>query len=296
MELNTNLTNETLDNMYDYMNNVFLNPTIFIIILAITVAYLLFFSTLGKNNLNTNSMGTDIASFSSSTLNSTSATVSSSTGKTIGLIIAGVIIFFLLINVVKYFLQVDIIASLKNVFTNKPEIDIIVDQGRLHPSTVPKIRLKKQVFNIPGNTYSYADAKSLCSAYNSKLATYKQIEDAYKNGAEWCNYGWSDGQLALFPTQQKTYDGLQEIEGHEHDCGRPGINGGYMSNDKIKYGVNCYGYKPKITEESREIMDSTTPFPKTYKDIAMEKRVEYWKDKLDEILVSPFNYDSWSRL
>ena len=43
---------------------------------------------------------------------------------------------------------------------------------------------------------------------------------------------------------------LQKRKGHKHDCGRPGINGGYIGNTNIKYGVNCYGYKPKITDNS----------------------------------------------
>jgi hypothetical protein len=44
------------------------------------------------------------------------------------------------------------------------------------------------------------------------------------------------------------------------------------------------------------LMSNTTPYPKTEKDIAMEKRVEYWKSKLSDILVSPFNYNQWSRV
>ena len=152
------------------------------------------------------------------------------------------------------------------------------------------------MFNIPGNDYVYPDAKALCSAYGSRLATYKEVEDSYKGGAEWCNYGWSEGQMALFPTQQKTFDTLQKIEGHENDCGRPGVNGGYMKNPAVRYGVNCYGYKPQMTPEEEDLMANNTIYPKTKKDIAMEERVTYWKDKLKEILVSPFNHNSWSKI
>ena len=28
------------------------------------------------------------------------------------------------------------------------------------------------------------------------------IIEAYKKGAEWCNYGWTQGQLATYPTQK----------------------------------------------------------------------------------------------
>jgi hypothetical protein len=101
--------------------------------------------------------------------------------------------------------------------------------------------------------------------------------------------------MALFPTKKKTFDKLQTINGHEHDCGRPGINGGYIANPKIKFGVNCYGHKPKMTNEEEQLMETTTPYPESAKDIAFQKRVDYWRNKIDDILVSPFDYKNWSR-
>ena len=86
---------------------------------------------------------------------------------------------------------------------------------------------------------------------------------------------------------------MQKIPGHENDCGRAGINGGYIANPNVKFGVNCYGYKPKITNEEEELMKTATPYPESAKDIAFQKRVDYWKNKVDEILVSPFNYSTW---
>jgi hypothetical protein len=190
-------------------------------------------------------------------------------------------------------------AYLKNLFTNKPEIDVVVNQTQPQPQpnpSIPEIKFRKQVFNIPGNYYSYNDAKALCSAYGANLATYQQIESSYKNGAEWCNYGWSDGQMALFPTQQQTFNNLQKIKGHEHDCGRPGINGGYIANPQVKFGVNCYGNKPKITQDEEELMKTASPYPQTMQDIEFQKKVDYWKNKINEILVSPFNYNVWGEL
>ena len=55
---------------------------------------------------------------------------------------------------------------------------------------------------------------------------------------------WYTQFYPLFPTQKSTYDKLQEIEGHENDCGRPGVNGGYIDNPNVRFGVNCYGVKP----------------------------------------------------
>ena len=49
--------------------------------------------------------------------------------------------------------------------------------------------------------------------------------------------------MALYPINQ-TWKKFQKIEGHEHDCGRPGLNGGYIKNPNVRFGVNCYGTNP----------------------------------------------------
>ena len=86
----------------------------------------------------------------------------------------------------------------------------------------------KEVFHIGDNIYTYNEAKMICNAYDGELADYSQVENAYKSGAEWCSYGWSKGQMALYPTQKLTYEKLKKIPGLENSCGRPGINGGYI--------------------------------------------------------------------
>ena len=154
----------------------------------------------------------------------------------------------------------------------------------------------EQVFNVPGNYYNYSNAKAVCNAYGARLAKYDEIENTYKNGGEWCNYGWSEGQMALFPTQAKTYDLLQGVKDHEHDCGRPGINGGYIANPEVRFGVNCYGNKPHMTKEDEEYMDAVHPIPQTQEDAAFQKNVDYWKTQVDQMVVAPFNYDTWSKI
>ena len=291
MEDSTNTLSSDLgtvaNNTYDYINNLLLNPSVIIILVVVLILYLVLFMSLGNNE-----PSPSISSISSSSSNDA---VSSGI---ITIILVAFFVVLIIINGLQYFFGLDIIAKLKNIFTEKPEVDIIVDQSRLEAikAPVPEILIRKQVFNIPENDYIYPDAKALCSAYGARLATYKEVEETYKDGGEWCNYGWSDNQMALFPTQQKTYDKLQKIKGHENDCGRPGINGGYIANPKVKFGVNCYGYKPRMNSTEEELMATEPLYPKTLKDIAMENRVNYWKDKLSSILVSPFNHNTWSRL
>jgi uncharacterized membrane protein len=261
-------------NMYNYLNSYILNPMVFIIILLIVVAYYVFSSSLYNV---TSGLGNDYNGNSS----------------IMGILIAAILIVLILVNAFQYFFSINVTAYITDLFSPTTKIDIVVDQSTYQATSVPEIRFKKQVFNISGNYYNYENAKAVCQAYGAELASYDQIEKAYNSGAEWCNYGWSTNQLALFPTQSKTYNHLQTIKGHENDCGRTGINGGYIANPNVKFGVNCYGNKPKITSEEDQLMKISSPYPETVKDINFQKRVDFWKNKIDEILVSPFNYNTW---
>ncbi len=262
---------------YSYVNNLVSNPSVIFIFVIVLLVYVLIFMSLGGQ---------------------TEGNISNSSTGVLPILFIIIFIILVLINGLQYFFGIDIMTKLTNVFTGNPELDITIDTSNIDAlkAPIPEIFIKPQVFNIPDNTYVYSDAKALCSAYGARLATYKEVEDTYNKGGEWCNYGWSDGQMALFPTQEKTFNELQKIEGHENDCGRPGVNGGYISNPMVKFGVNCYGYKPKMNLTEEMLMATEPIYPKTMKDIAMEKRVNYWKDKLSEILVSPFNHTSWSRV
>jgi hypothetical protein len=193
----------------------------------------------------------------------------------------------------QYLFNVNINAEVKNLFSDKPEIDIEVNQP-YNNAAFPVLKMQKQVFNIPGNYYTYDDAKAICDAYGSRLASYNEMEEAYNKGAEWCVYGWSDNQMALFPTQKETWQKLQKVKGHEKDCGRPGVNGGYIDNAKTKYGVNCYGHKPPMTAEAAKLMQQTPIYPKNMNDIRHQERVDHWRSKITDILVAPFNHDAWS--
>uniref|UniRef100_A0AB39J763 Extracellular Link Domain-Containing Protein n=1 Tax=Florenciella sp. virus SA2 TaxID=3240092 RepID=A0AB39J763_9VIRU len=113
------------------------------------------------------------------------------------------------------------------------------------PPPTPGPNNGKEVFHIPDNIFTYDEAKKVCEYYDARLANYDELERSYNNGSNWCSYGWSKDQLALFPTQKSLYNYLKTIPGHEHDCGRPGINGGFFKNKYLKFGVNCYGKKPK---------------------------------------------------
>jgi len=205
-----------------------------------------------------------------------------------------VFIMLILLNGFQYFFNVNLTTRFVNFFTEKPQLEVTMQVPQDEP--VPTMKIKKEVFNIPNNEYTYHDANAICAAYGAKLANYDEIESSYQTGGEWCNYGWSDNQMALFPTQKETWDKLQKIKGHENDCGRPGINGGFIDNKHVRFGVNCYGYKPLITPAETQKMQNAPVYPLTMKDIEKQNRIDYWKKRIPEILLSPFNRSSWSIL
>lgn len=146
-----------------------------------------------------------------------------------------------------------------------------------------------QVFNVARNVYTFHDAAPLCKAFGAELATYDQVKEAHKAGADWCNYGWVKGQMSVYPTQQATYDKLQHGPEHERmSCGRPGVNGGYFPNADQRFGVNCYGPKPAESALDERIqMEEKT-------DIAFDREVNKYKSELDSIGVNPWSGKQWS--
>ena len=292
--------------IYDRMNNVIgeTNPMVLTILSVIIIFYFVIFSYLGYT-----------------ASNSTGYAQSRGLG-IIEIIMWGLIIFLVLINGVQYFFKIDVNANISNIFNKTPELDLtispeekLVEKGGKKSSPDNKSKDNKskdnkskdkeedklettgsgEVFNIPGNEYTYSDAKALCKAYGGNLASYTQIENAYKSGAEWCNYGWSSDQMALYPTQKVTWNKLQKIKGHEHNCGRPGVNGGYIKNKNVRFGVNCFAPKPKITEEEQTLMDNATPYPLTPDELKVNNMTHKYKKNLHSILLSPFNYDKWTQ-
>lgn len=148
--------------------------------------------------------------------------------------------------------------------------------------------ISQEVFYVTGNNYTYEDAPAVCAAYGASLATYDQIADAFAAGAEWCGYGWSQGGMALFPTQESTWAQLQSESdtSKRTGCGRPGINGGYFDTN-MKFGVNCYGKKPRDPGH-------TYPIALPGSD-DVSKLVNKFKSMLSKMTVGPFNRKEWSQ-
>ena len=275
---NSNFPTYNNYDIYTVLNDP--NVSLIFLFIGIVVIYIILFSFLGKIGTNSNSNSTRSSSL-----------------RIFEIIIFIVFIVAILFNL-KYMagndLSIDTIT--KNILNrNKTEMDVYVkDSSNKKCDNKNKDQENGEAFHIPNNVYNYEQAKALCKAYDSKLATYDQIEDAYRKGANWCSYGWSEDQLALFPTSKKSYEKLQEIEGHENDCGRPGVNGGFIDNKLVRFGVNCFGPKPILNENDKIYMENLKYQPITKESIYVNKKSEQYKKYLDKIVVAPFNKDTWT--
>lgn len=298
-----------IDDSVNYLNNFTQHPYVLIalfFLILIIIIYYIFFNNLGANTYN----------------NSSFDYISS--------LIWFIFLIVIFINALVYFFNINIFTEIRDIIfmlfndvknlpnnisnpENNKDIsgqdisnqDIsgqnltgkdVSDQNIYDEENNNISKYKKEVYHLPGQRFTYNDAKAVCKSLNSTLADHKQLSDAQKIGASWCSYGWSKDKLALYPTTQTEFDELQKREGHEYDCGLPGINGGYISNPYIKMGANCYGYKPKKSDLEKQYLDESSRFPKTEKELLFDERVDYWKKRLGNILISPFNNEKWYKL
>jgi hypothetical protein len=178
--------------------------------------------------------------------------------------------------------------------TQKPEApqDDTVHEKRMVEKILPG---RQQVFNISKNDYTYYDAEPLCKALGAELATYEQVKKAYADGADWCNYGWVKGQMAVYPTQTNTWEELQQGPEDQRDaCGRPGLNGGFFDNPELKFGVNCYGVKPEQKDHDATAIAQGDAAPLSPGGLEFEKKKSKYRGEANTIGILPFNKSAWS--
>lgn len=270
------IVNNIVNEFYDSVFNIGSNPFVLVILIIIIVVYYVLFASLGK-------------------VQSSVGEGSESSGGFVFLeaLLWGFLILLILFNGLSYFFNINVSTELKNLFSNEPEINIKSTTNR----NVTKPVSRKEVYHVPGNRFTYNDAKAICKAFDGEMATYEQVKKAQSNGASWCSYGWTQDQLALYPTSQSDFKKLKNKEGHEYDCGLPGVNGGFVPNTYLNLGANCYGFKPKKSDLEEFYFDKDNKtYPKTFKEQVFDKRVDYWKDRVGNVLVSPFNNDKWFKI
>lgn len=220
------------------------------------------------------------------------------TGSIVSVLVAWAVIGLILTVLVYYgFLTID--QLLGKIQKEQPKATVPDAKGV--PSGGPLVGT--EVFHVSDQQFTYDEAPAVCAAYGAEMATLEQIMDAYSKGAEWCSYGWSAGGMALYPTQKETWDQLQgEVDpGKRTRCGRPGVNGGYF-DPSLKFGVNCYGYKPagKFTPpapvpgmDSKRFSDMVNKFKEMAKTFTLNPYSRMEWSKYGNSTVETFIGDSW---
>jgi len=290
---------KSFSNIYDTITNNLgksFNSSNILIFIIILIVFFFLFSNLGNSDVDM------------------TPTPNNSSTNILEIILWSIFVFLLLANGLQYFFGIEASASVKNI-DGKPEVGIELSEESKDflKKTLPEIgeskkskderkqqlqEEKKEVFYIKDNVYTYDEAKAVCKAHDAELADYNQLEKTYNEGGEWCGYGWSKNQMILFPTQKDTWNKLQTINGHENDCGRPGINGGYIENDKAKFGVNCYGVKRSPTDFELAMLEQMKKqqYPTSAQDKKFKENVNKFKDKIKEnkMVINPYNSSKWN--
>jgi hypothetical protein len=178
-----------------------------------------------------------------------------------------------------------------------PQAVLPAERELQHQNIVEKILPPpggNEVFNVAQNKFTYYDAEPLCKALGAELASYEQVKDAWAKGADWCNYGWVKGQMAVYPTQKDTYDKLQAGPADQQGaCGTTGLNGGFFENPDMRFGVNCYGKKPAQSAHDEAQLMEKGKVPRTPASLKVDQMVNEFKKEADSLFVKPFNNDKW---
>ena len=275
MSIFNNITEDFYKNITEFGSN----PLVLVVFILIILGYFILFTFLGGSTDSYYGESNGSFTFFSA-------------------ILFAVAIMIILVNGLAYFFNIDVITEISNLFTETPEISVkTTTDADINTSDISGVTaVLDEVYHIPGKRFTYNDAKAVCNAFDGELATFNQVKSAQASGASWCSYGWTKDQLGLYPTSQTNWDKLQEKEGHEYDCGLPGVNGGYVANTHTLLGANCYGVKPDKSKLETEYLDDRELYPKTQKEYVFEERVKFWKNRLGNILISPFNNESWFKI
>ena len=163
---------------------------------------------------------------------------------------------------------------------------------------------KNEVFLIY-DKFNYLEAKELCKSYSGRLANESDLIKAYKNGANWCLWGWIDGEKIAYPVQEKFWSDIEQT--HKGYCGpTAGINKIENIDPFKRFSVTCYGIKPKKTENDNDLIEDINeinkidPLVQAIQTCKKDKQIEEQKKWLEKqkksVSLLSFNKMKWSFL
>lgn len=162
----------------------------------------------------------------------------------------------------------------------------------------------KEVFLIY-NKVNYLQAKELCKLYSGRLATKEDLEEAFKEGANWCTWGWLEGEKIGYPVQEKFWSFIEKK--HKGHCGpTAGLNIIENVEPTKLYSVTCYGKKPPKSKNDTDLElvlneitadDSLQAEIERCKQSKKEAEQKKWIDEeKKKIRIVTFNDSQWSTM
>jgi len=114
----------------------------------------------------------------------------------------------------------------------------------LQPPSSSAIKGAPQVYPAGGWRYdlTFAEGQARCAKFGGTVATTAQLQEAQRNGADWCSSGWVAEGQGKWPIT------LTPIGG----CG--GRTGIIEWTPGERAGVNCYGPKPDMNDPAAQDM------------------------------------------
>ena len=166
MEVNLDSVTGMPNTSINTLTNLGQNPIVMGIALVVYILFVVLFMSLGSGDSSGDSGSSD----------SSGSSGSSSGGKFMEILLWSIFIVLLLLNGLSYIFNLNITTSLTNLFSTKPDMKVIVHpQNIIGEDTAQPIAPAStpEVFHVPGNKYTYENAKAVCSAYGSRLANIK---------------------------------------------------------------------------------------------------------------------------
>lgn len=134
----------------------------------------------------------------------------------------------------------------------------------------------QEVFHIGNQLYTFAEAGEVCRMQGARLATVSQLYDAQQHGADWMgSYGWSAGQAAYTVSADK------------------GLQGGPVPQADLLMGANCFGPKPVMTDQDRQLMNRLRMESMGLDEMSQAKLLFAQLKPELFMRIQPFSIDSW---
>jgi len=101
--------------------------------------------------------------------------------------------------------------------------------------------------------------------------------------------------MVVFPISKDTYEKLQKsAPEYRNACGHPGVNGGYVNNPELHFGVTCAGACPPQSATD-ELLESQVALPPTTNEIEFNKKRQKFREPLATMTVLPFSRAQWGK-